>query len=99
KVAYTRAQSYVDKQFGKGTFGNLDQTRQNMLLDFAYNLGSLNGFPKFTAAVIHNDIAGMKREYVRYAVIDGVKKRLGRNELFFDSLLKKYRGGFYIAQY
>ena len=63
-----------------------------MLLDFTFNGGSPKTvFPKFTKAVINNDVAGMKREYKRYFYEKGskVKKELkSRNELFYNYFLK-----------
>ena len=49
-------------------FDSLSQNSQEMLIDFAYNLGSygLKSFPKFVGAVCNNDIDTMCAEYKRY---------------------------------
>ena len=43
----------------------LDAHRQEMLIDFQFNLGSLKGFPSFVAALLKNDKKGMKKHYER----------------------------------
>jgi len=45
---------------------DLDQRRLEMLTDFVFNLGSLDSFPKFTEAVIDDDLAIQREEYKRY---------------------------------
>lgn len=97
-AASIRARYYVNHEFGKSTWESLDQNRKEMLIEFTYNLGSLNSFPKFTKAVVHNDIGGMRKEYERFAVIDGEKKTLARNQLFFDTFLKNYTGGYFTSR-
>lgn len=45
---------------------DLDQRRMEMLTDFVFNLGSLDSFPKFTQAVLDDDISTQREEYKRY---------------------------------
>ena len=68
-----------------------------MLTDFVYNLGSLASFPKFVKAVVYNDVAGMRKEYMRSADLNGQHVILGRNKKFYDTFLANYNGGYYIA--
>lgn len=97
-TAAIKARHYVNHNFGKDTWENLDKIRQEMLLDFVFNLGSLDAFPKFTKAVVYNDVAGMRKEYMRSAIIDGEHKLIGRNQVFFDTFLANYHGGYYVAR-
>lgn len=68
-------------------FDNLTQRQREMLVDFAFNLGTLKSFPKFVAAVIRNDLPTMRREYKRYAIIGGKKQPLSRNTAFYKHFL------------
>ena len=60
-VARTGARAFV----GADKFDKLDAHRQEMLIDFQFNLGSLKGFPSFVAALLKNDKKGMKKHYER----------------------------------
>lgn len=78
----------------RGTVGNFDklaQKQREMLVDFAFNLGTLKGFPKFVAAVIRNDLPAMRREYKRYAIINGKKQPLSRNTAFYKHFLSELK--------
>lgn len=55
----------VKSEIGEDVFNKLDLRRQEMLIDFYFNLGTLSGFPKFVKAVIANDEKVMRAEYVR----------------------------------
>tara|TARA_Y100000593_G_scaffold32727_1_gene64510 strand:- start:2348 stop:2824 length:477 start_codon:yes stop_codon:yes gene_type:complete len=72
-------------------FNKLDQYKQEMLVDFVYNLGAhgLRRFPKFRKAIADDDIATMRQEYKRYYTdSNGVKKELEhRNREFYDMFL------------
>lgn len=60
--------------------------RQNeMLTDFAFNLGSLKKFPKFVDAVLKNDKSVQQKEYKRYS---GGKELKQRNVTFYNRYLK-----------
>lgn len=68
---------------------NLSQTQWEMLIDYAFNLGSLNSFPEMTKAIVFQDIPKAKREYKRYGNIQGAMRELGRNIEFFKRYLTK----------
>ena len=81
KKAHT---TLIDK-FGDQYIG-LDNKRKQMLIDFQYNLGGLNKFPKFTEALFKNDTETMMKEYKRFFKDpkSGEMKPLGRNKNFSD---------------
>jgi len=55
-------------------YQDLDENIKNLLFDFNYNLGSINGFPKFFKALMNGDKQSAFNNYKRFA--DG--KPLGR---------------------
>lgn len=63
----------------------LTEKQNEMLTDFAFNLGSLDKFPKFVDAVLRNDVEGMKQQYKRFT---GGKELTGRNNAFYNRFLK-----------
>lgn len=63
----------------------LSQKQNEMLTDFAFNLGGLEKFPKFTDAVLRNQWDIVKKEYKRHA---GGKELTGRNTAFYNRFLK-----------
>jgi lysozyme len=80
--AEDRVKSYITKNFpGK----NINIMQLKMLTDFAFNLGSLSKFPKFTAAVVNKDWKTASQNYKRYA---GGKELTKRNNDFFNKFLK-----------
>ena len=88
-----RKEQELTNRLGK-RFLTLPNKSKEMLLDFAYNLGTsktLEEFPNFTAAVLSNNMEEAKKEYIRYFTPEGEtkKKPLSRNkyfkELFFDA--------------
>ncbi len=82
-IAEKRVHEYIKKRYKVDV---MLTTRQNeMLTDFAFNLGSLNKFPKFTDAVLRNRWDIVKQEYIRKA---GTKELTGRNQAFFNRFLK-----------
>ena len=49
------------------SYTELDPKRKQMLLDIQFNVrGGIDSFPKFTEAVLDNDINTMQKEYKRY---------------------------------
>ena len=87
-----RKEQELARSLGK-RFLTLPNKNKEMLLDFAYNLGTsktLEEFPNFTSAVLSNNMDEAKKEYIRYFSPKGSqeKKPLARNkyfkELFFD---------------
>lgn len=74
--------AYIKRVYGIQL--TLTRKQAEMLTEFAFNLGSLNAFPKFTDAVLREDWAKASQEYVRsYKDEAGAKHLLDRrNELF-----------------
>lgn len=67
----------------------LDQIQEEMLLDFAYNLGNLRDFPKFARAVLNRDWDTVKKEYERsYVDNRGIRRKLSRNKSFYNYFLR-----------
>lgn len=66
---------------------NLKQEQWEMLIDYAFNLGSLDKFPSMTKAVVYGDLDSAKKEYKRFAKVDGKKRELGRNQYFYNRYL------------
>ena len=58
------AETFVDKEYGKGTFDNLPQDSQMLLVDYTYN-GVINKFPSFVKHVVNSNKKGMLKEYER----------------------------------
>ena len=68
----------------------LTQRQQEMLVCMQYNLGSVRAkFPKFTEAVLKDDIETQRREYKRYYMNEkgNWKETEERNRLFFERYL------------
>jgi GH24 family phage-related lysozyme (muramidase) len=63
----------------------LNKKQEEMLIDFAFNLGTLKKFPKFVRAVLDNDSIGMKREFKRSS---NHTELTGRNQAFEKRFLK-----------
>jgi len=66
---------------------NLNQEQWEMLIDYAFNLGGLEKFPKMVRAIVTGDLVSAKTEYKRYANIGGTRKELGRNDNFYKRYL------------
>ena len=73
-------------KIGTDVYTSLDINRKQMLIDFAFNLGTLKGFPKFTQGVIDNNIQVMRGEYPRYSGGQLLKRR---NDIFYNTCLNK----------
>lgn len=71
------------------SYFDLSPRKRQMLLDYQFNLGSVNTFPSFTKAVIKGDIDTARKEYKRtYKDSKGVRKELkDRNTQFFNQFL------------
>jgi lysozyme len=63
----------------------LGTSQLQMLTDFAFNLGGLNKFPRFTTAIVNKDWKTAAENYKRYA--DG-KELEKRNTSFYNKFLK-----------
>jgi GH24 family phage-related lysozyme (muramidase) len=86
--AKNKVRKYIDEKYRIHLI--LDKKQMEMLIEFAFNLGGLEKFPKFTDAVIRKDWAKAAQEYKRgYVSASGARKELTRrNQLFFDRYLK-----------
>ncbi len=66
----------------------LTPQQEQMLIDYVFNIGSLDSFPEMTDAVLRSDKGKMKREYKRTGVVNGKRKELtGRNVMFANKFL------------
>jgi GH24 family phage-related lysozyme (muramidase) len=86
--ANKKVHQYVEKVYGAKIL--LNQKQEEMLTEFAFNLGGLDKFPKFVDGVLRNDMNIMKKEFKRnYKTPAGERKTLDRrNQLFYDRFLK-----------
>lgn len=66
---------------------NLGQEQWEMLIDYAFNLGTIAKFPKMVKAVVTGDLVTAKKEYKRHATIGGKTKELSRNTAFYNKYL------------
>ena len=81
--------STVLSQHFNADFDDLCVNSQEMIIDFAYNLGGngLRKFPKFVNAVIDDNTEVMLQEYKRYYTSgNGVKKELEQRNKEFQTL-------------
>jgi len=79
------------KSMFKVQIPTLEKNKEEALIDFAFNLGSLHKFPKFVRAVLVNDWKTAAKEYKRTATgKHGNKIDLGRNKIFFDIFIKPH---------
>jgi len=81
-----KAKSIVNKEVGGR---QLSKKQMEMFVDFVFNMGTLNKFPKFTEFALKNDLQGMKAQYKRFA---GGKELKGRNSAFLQRFLTEYFG-------
>lgn len=86
KIDLSKAKQQVYKELG-GV--KLTPQQEEMFIDFVFNMGTLKKFPKFTQAVLKNDLEGMKDQYKRYA---GGKELKGRNAEFLKRFLSEFFG-------
>jgi hypothetical protein len=69
------AKKQVDKKYGTGTFDNLPQDSQMLLVDYQYNLGTLSGFPSFVKATVEGNKEKMLAEHKRFGAGQPLTKR------------------------
>ncbi len=81
-VANKHVHEYIKKVYNVNLM--LNEKQEQMLTDFAYNVG-LDKFPKFVDAVVREDWNKMKQEYKRYS---SGKELTDRNQRFFNTFLK-----------
>ena len=87
--ARSRTNVYITENHGADAWEGITENNKSAATDFAFNLGSLNGFPIFTKALVENDRENMEKEYIRnYTTPEGETKPLERrNELFKETSL------------
>lgn len=69
---------------------HLSKKQLEALIDYAFNLGSLKGFPKFSDAIFRQDWDEAKKQYKRtYVDTKGKRHPLGRNEPYYNTFLKE----------
>jgi len=79
------------KSMFKVQIPQLEQDKEEMLIDFAFNLGSLHKFPHFVRAVLTNDWKTVSKEYKRTVTTGaGHKIDLGRNKIFFKTFIQPH---------
>jgi len=81
-----KAKSIVNKEVGGR---QLSKKQMEMFVDFVFNMGTLNKFPKFTEFALKNDLQGMKAQYKRFS---RGKELKGRNSAFLQRFLTEYFG-------
>jgi len=83
ETAKKSVEDYIEKRYKVKLM--LEKNQQEMLVDFAFHLGSLDKFPEFTEAVLKKDWNTVKKEYKRHA---RGKELTGRNDSFYQRYLK-----------
>ena len=76
--AYIKARDEFDAEFGAGSFSQLPPAYQQGLADYAFNLGTTNGFPNFRRAVNARNNPGMIREHRRVYRANGQTRPMHR---------------------
>ena len=70
----------------------LNEIQEEILTDYAFNLGTLKNYPKFVRAVLNKDWNTVKKEYVRsFKDAKGTTHTLARNKTFFNTYLKNLK--------
>jgi GH24 family phage-related lysozyme (muramidase) len=88
-LAVAKKQVYNDIKHMFNVQVPLTPLQEEILTDYAYNLGNLRGYPKFVKAVVNQDWNTAKKEYIRsYTDDKGKTQTLARNKIFFDTFLK-----------
>lgn len=82
-IANKMVREYIKRKYKVNLV--LSQKQNEILVDYAFNLGGLDKFPKFVDAVLKNrwDIA--RNEYIRKS---GGKELTGRNKAFYNRYLR-----------
>ena len=82
KIAKYRIKNYIKTTYKVDIL--LTKKQEEMLLDFSYNLGGIEEFPKFVDAVLRNRTDIIRKEYIRHFA---GKELIERNRAFFDRFL------------
>jgi GH24 family phage-related lysozyme (muramidase) len=84
--AKEKVDEYVKKRYGVRLY--LEPKQYQMLIDYIFNIGNLEGFPKMADAVVRSNLAAMKKEYKRTGIVRGKRKELtARNTEFANKFL------------
>lgn len=68
----------------------LTPKQEQMLIDYVFNSGGLDKFPKMVDAVLRSDNEKMHKEYKRFATIGGQQRELaGRNQQFVANFMRE----------
>jgi GH24 family phage-related lysozyme (muramidase) len=87
--ALHKVHSYIKQTFKLNI--PLDREQTEILTEYAFNLGTLSGFPKFTEAIINKDWERAKKEYIVYSKDPKTKIKSPiprRNPMVFNRYLK-----------
>ena len=81
-------QKYIQRRYKVNL--QLTPHQEQMLIDYVFNSGGLEKFPKMVDAVLRSDKEKMRKEYKRFAKIGGQKKELaGRNQQFASNFMRE----------
>lgn len=78
------ARQTIRREIKKYGVSMLSPEKEEMLIDFSFNLGTIHKFPKFVGAIVKDDWGTAKEEYKRYT---GGKELKNRNEEFYKRFL------------
>jgi GH24 family phage-related lysozyme (muramidase) len=84
EIAKKNVKSYINKKYKVDLM--LSPEQEQMLIDFAFNLGGLDKFPKLTDAILRKNWNIVKKEYKRFS---GNKELKDRNDRFYNTFLAK----------
>lgn len=82
-IAKKRIDEYIKRVYKVNL--SLSKKQEEALLDFSFNLGGIDKFPKFVDAVLKNRWDLVKQEYIRKSAGKEIK---GRNQAFYNRFLK-----------
>lgn len=81
-------QNYIQRRYRVNI--QLTPHQEQMLVDYVFNSGGLEKFPKMVDAILRFDKDKMRQEYKRFATIGGAKKELtGRNQQFAANFMRE----------
>jgi GH24 family phage-related lysozyme (muramidase) len=82
-VANKKVHEYIKRKYKVNL--TLSKRQNEILVDYAFNLGGLDKFPKFVDAVLRNQWDIVRNEYIRKS---GGKELTGRNKAFYNRYLR-----------
>lgn len=88
EAARLNVHRYIKSRYGVTL--TLTPKQEQMLIDYAFNSGGLEKFPKMADAILRGDRTRMRGEYKRYATVDGSKRELSdRNAQFASTFMNE----------